>query len=263
MLNRAVPAQVGRDRGGTVRRWKLLLIAGFVGVFSLLTVPFELLSPAPVSPVAFRLLAIINPAILTAVAVLLGEWAAARVGLRATLADALVAGSGAGEVLRRQLPPALLVGTLVSILLVAYGMTVGAQLAANGGVHAKLAAFDMPLSPKLLYGGVTEELLTRWALVSVFAWAGWRLSGRPERTPAMAFAVAVVLAALLFAAGHLPLLFLIAPHAAPMTIVVVLLADAVPGILFGMLFVRYGLEAAMIAHALAHLLATIGSRAFA
>jgi hypothetical protein len=70
---------------------------------------------------------------------------------------------------------------------------------------------------------------------------------------------AVGAAALLFALGHLPMLFLVAPAAPAGIVAAVIVGNALPGLLFGMLFVRDGLEAAMIAHALAHLLATLVS----
>jgi hypothetical protein len=246
-----------------MRRWQVLLIGGLIGVASLLLVPFEVLARGPVAPASLRPLAIINPAILTVIAVFIGEITARRVGLRAPLVDAWVGSAAPGNVFRKQLPSALIVGVVVAAILVGYGMTVGAQLVAGAGSQERLAAFDLPLAPKLLYGGITEELLTRWALVSTFAWIGWKLSGRPERLPVGVIAFAVSAAALIFAAGHLPLLFLIAPNATAGTIAVVMVANTVPGVLFGTLFVRNGLEAVMMAHALAHLLATASLGAFA
>jgi hypothetical protein len=244
-----------------MRRWQVLLAAGFLGIASLLLVPFETLVAEAMPPMTLRLLGIINPVILTAIAVLVGEITAGRVGLRAPLVDAWVRSEAPLGILRRQLPPALIVGVIVAAILVIYDLGVGRQLMANAGAQSALASFAMPLAPKLLYGGITEELITRWGLVSLFAWIGWKLARRPERLPSAVAAVAIVAAALLFAAGHLPLLFLIAPHATATVIVAVLAANTLPGILFGLLYVRNGLEAAMIAHAAAHLIATIISAA--
>ena len=63
--------------------------------------------------------------------------------------------------------------------------------------------------------------------------------------------------ALLFAAGHLPVLYVLLPGAPSWVTPLVLAANAVPGMLFGWLYWRRGLEAAMIAHALAHLFAVV------
>lgn len=210
-----------------MRRWHVLLIAGLIGVLSLLLVPIEALSPKPMSAAVLRPIAIINPTILTVIAVLIGELTAKRVGLGAPVVDAWLASGSPGAVLRRQLGPAMIVGFIVGLLLVTYGATVGARLVEQAGSQARLASFDLPLLPKLLYGGVTEELLTRWALVSAFAWVGWRLAGRPQQLPVAVIVLSIAGAALLFAAGHLPVLFLIAPHATAGKIAAVLLGNAV------------------------------------
>src|SRR2546423_15288833 len=67
----------------------------------------------------------------------------------------------------------------------------------QGGIASTLAA--------MLYGGVTEEIITRWGLVSLFAWLGWRVfqRTRPHASDAV-FLAAILLAALAFALGHVP-----------------------------------------------------------
>ena len=117
-----------------------------------------------------------------------------------------------------------------------------------------MSAFEMPLLTKLLYGGITEELLTRWGLVSLFAWLGWRLSGRPDGLKNSIFWIAIAGSALLFALGHLPLLMLITPNPQSWLVAAVLLGNAIPGILFGWLFWRKGIEAAILAHVISSVL---------
>ena len=240
-----------------MQRWHVLLVAGLIGVAALLLVPFEALISKPLPPIALRGLATLQPAILTAIAVLLGEITARRVGLRAPLVDAWIAGNGAGKVFRHQWAPALVVSITAAAVLLIYNATIGRDLLAGAGPHARLASFDLPLIPKLLYGGVTEEILTRWALVSLFVWLGWYLSGRPTKMSTPVLAGAVILAALLFAAGHLPFLYLVSPRASAGTVAAVLVGNAIPGTLFGWLFVRRGLEAAVLAHIGSHLLSAI------
>ncbi len=99
----------------------------------------------------------------------------------------------------------------------------------------------------LLYGGITEEILVRWGLLSLTAWLLLKL--RLSRNAAMW--IAVVAAALLFAAGHLPALVVAAELNAPL-VARTLLLNAAAGIAFGGLFVRHNLEAAMLAHMTAH-----------
>ena len=63
-----------------------------------------------------------------------------------------------------------------------------------------------------------------------------------------------MLAALLFAAGHVPNLLMEVDMPPSWMIPAVLAANSVVGLICGWLFVRRGLEAAMIAHGSAHLI---------
>jgi membrane protease YdiL (CAAX protease family) len=114
-------------------------------------------------------------------------------------------------------------------------------------------AFWKRLLAGVVYGGVTEELLTRLFLVSLLAWGLGFVWKAPSGLPAAgAFVVAIVLAALLFGALHLPATAAIAPLSL-MLVTRALLLNGIAGVVFGFLFWRYGLEAAMFAHASAHL----------
>lgn len=77
--------------------------------------------------------------------------------------------------------------------------------------------------------------------------------------PAGFYWIAIALAALLFAAGHIPLLLAISQQPPAWLVGTVIIGNAGPGILFGWLFWKRGLEAAIIAHGLAHILATLVS----
>jgi hypothetical protein len=105
------------------------------------------------------------------------------------------------------------------------------------------------LATGLLYGGLTEELLVRWGLMSAIAWllhrVGFSRSG--------SLVAAVLVAAGLFALGHLPALAQMTELTVPL-VVRTLALNAAAGIVFGLIFARSSLEAAMAAHALTHVL---------
>lgn len=230
------------------RLFLALWLLGLLGLLSLLTAPLEVMQPAglDVTPLQFRLLSLVNPFILLTLAVAIGGFLAPRIGLDAPVVRAVLERRPVSPVLRPQLIPALLVGAGVAAMLLIYARISAAWL-------ADAPAFAMPLLPKLLYGGITEELLTRWGLLSLFAWVAWRLgAGRGT-----ALVVGATLAALLFAAGHLPVLYMLLPDPPAHVIAGILVGNALPGLLFGWLFAARGLEAAMLAHALAHLFATL------
>lgn len=242
------------------RTGSYLLVAGLLGVLSLLLVPFERIAPdTGLHPVVLRLVSIIQPGVLTVLFVLVGAALAPRMDLQAPLTRAWASGAPALPVLRRQIAPAAVVAGIAALILTSYSLMVVPLLveASEGEAITRLIAHGPPLLTKILYGGITEELITRWGLVSLFAWAAWRLIGKPAAVPHWVFWVAIILAAALFAAGHLPLLFALVTAPPWWAICAVLLGNAIPGVLFGWLFWKHGIEAAVIAHAGAHLLSTL------
>jgi hypothetical protein len=95
------------------------------------------------------------------------------------------------------------------------------------------------------YGGIGEEVLLRLFVMTLLVWLVARLRQRPPR--AALYWGAIAIAALLFGAGHLPA----AAGLWPLTGIVVLrtlVLNGVAGVLFGWLYWRRGLEAAMCAH---------------
>lgn len=241
-----------------MRTWQLLAIGGGLGIVSLLALPVEALVPATtLPPMLIRLMAIVQPTLLVAAALAIGNALAPKTALSAPLAEAIAARRSAWPVLRRQLGPALIVAAATSLILLAYARATTPYFLDAGEAARKLAAFTPPLVTRLLYGGIAEEIITRWGLMSLLAWGLWRLRGRPDRLPGSSYWIAIVLGALLFAAGHLPVLFLLSATPPIWLVAAVIAGNAVPGIMFGWLFWRCGLEAAMMAHACAHLLAWI------
>jgi len=96
------------------------------------------------------------------------------------------------------------------------------------------------------YGGIVEEVECRLFVVSLFVWLLARLNHR-QALPWM-FVTAIVLAALLFGAGHLPALFAAGMAHTPLIIARIVLLNALVGLVTGGLFWKYGLEHAMVAH---------------
>ncbi|NJO08013.1 MAG: CPBP family intramembrane metalloprotease [Chloroflexaceae bacterium] len=111
----------------------------------------------------------------------------------------------------------------------------------------------------VLYGGMTEEILLRWGVLSLLAWGLWRLAGRPtaadRRPAAVVMWAAIIGAAVLFGVGHLPAVAALAPLT-PILIARTIALNSVAGIIFGWLYWRHHLEAAMVAHATFHIVLT-------
>jgi membrane protease YdiL (CAAX protease family) len=228
-----------------------LILLGLIATSSMLLVPLEQLVPVEAEPLAVRLLAIIQPAVLVIAAAFLGAWAAPKVGLDAPAVRAWAERRPIWPVLRAQAPLAAAAGAITGLVLIGFWTVIS-----RAGVSDDLSALEMPLVTKLLYGGIVEELLLRWGVMSLLVWAAWRVTRAATPVRAWCYWVGALAAALLFAAGHLPALYLLLPGPPSWLVGLVLAANLLPGLLFGLLFWRRGLEAAMLAHALAHLFAT-------
>jgi hypothetical protein len=99
------------------------------------------------------------------------------------------------------------------------------------------------------YGGITEELLLRLFMLTLFAWLGRFMSRTTEGRPTLCILwTANILAALVFGLGHLPAT---AAMGLPLNALVItrgLVLNGAAGLAFGWLYWSYGLESAMIAH---------------
>ena len=98
------------------------------------------------------------------------------------------------------------------------------------------------------YGGITEELLMRWFLLSGIFWLLSKFWTNGDGTAAAgAFWVANIIVALLFGLGHLPATAALA-KLSPLLISRALILNGAGGIIFGVIFWKYGLFAAMVSH---------------
>lgn len=230
-----------------------LTLLGALGVASLLLVPLERVLPLALPAILVRLLGTLQPAILMIAFTALGAWLAPKVGLDAPLVRAGVENRPVRPILRSQLPAAVLAGLLMAAVILLYDARYASMLVARDS--SPLADLELPLITRALYGGIVEELMLRWGVMSLLVWLAWKMSRAREAVPLWCYWFGMALAALLFAAGHLPLLFSLQDSPSAELVGAVLIGNSIGGMLFGWLFWRKGLEAAMMAHALSHVFA--------
>ena len=106
----------------------------------------------------------------------------------------------------------------------------------------------------VLYGGVIEEVMLRLFVMSLIAWIAWKVFFRGEANPPTDVIIAAnIIAALLFAAGHLPSTMQMFGEITPMILLRCFLLNGVGGLVFGYLYRKYGIQYSMMAHAGAHI----------
>lgn len=196
------------------RQFFALFALGFLGVLSLLPVAIPAIArmplPAKAPPrTAVILLSLLQPAILLAVAVAIGLRFAPRLGFRSYVVEAAAGGGPVWPVLRRDAPLAVGVGAAVMLIVVALDVAFRPFM---GDAWRQLEQTQDAANPftalamGMLYGGIAEEILLRWGMMSLFAWLGWRFVGRTgggAPRPAIVWA-AILASAILFGVGHLP-----------------------------------------------------------
>ena len=236
-----------RDR----RLLLVLLLLGLSAVGTLGFTPLEtVLPPGMIVP---RVVLLIQPAIIVMLGTVLGWWLAPRTGLGAPLLTAMLEGRDWRSLLSAAALPIAAVAGASAAILIGYSLYVEGQFTLPG----PMGTLQIPAITRLGYGGIGEELITRWGILTALMAAALRL-GLPRNA---AFWTANAIAAVLFAAGHLGLLFVLVPHPPLWLLGMVMAGNILPALGFGWLYRRSGIEAAMLGHAGAHLVALLAAGA--
>lgn len=110
------------------------------------------------------------------------------------------------------------------------------------------------LIASVLYGGVFEEVLTRLFFMTLLVWIMMILFRKSSSTLNSAFYwVAIILAAALFAAGHLPATEVLFGELNTTIIIRSFLLNGIGGIFFGYLYWKRGIEYAILSHMFTHI----------
>lgn len=153
----------------------------------------------------------------------------------------------------------VVVGLIFGILL---GVLLGVDHFTSGAIYPEIQTaningftFDGVMS-SVLYGGIIEEVMMRLFFMAILALIVWKLFFRKytvNNMPQKVYIIANVVAALAFAAGHLPATIGIFGSLTPLIVTRCFVLNGLGGYLFGEVFRKYGIGYAMIAHATAHI----------
>lgn len=258
-------------RSFKTRLFLILFLSGFAGVLSFLLVDLSAIialvpvpagSEPPIITPAIKILGLVQPTVLLLVAVIIGIALAPKVGLSAPFAECLAAGGQCLPALRTQLKPGLigaLVGTLVIVLT---SLAFRPLFMTKTIERTREFATLVPLPTRLLYGGITEELLLRWGFMTLLVWIAWRVFGKRIIKPTkIYFVAAILISSLVFGVGHLPIALALIPESSSTLIPFVIIANSAFGVVAGYLYWKYGLEAAVIAHMVCHLFLAVAQYA--
>ncbi len=244
--------------------WRLFLTLGLLGfVASFLIIPYALALTDPQAPAALgggetTLLAmtiagqVCNGALLFPL-IALGLLAGSKVGLGAPILQGLFdrqpVKAFAGKALLWGFVAGLLGGAVVVGLSSAFGVLVEAEYARLG---LEVPDIQMPSPWKgflaSISAGITEEIMLRLFLMTGLVWLGSLFWRTPEGKPRL-FVLwsANIVSAVAFGLLHFPLATSLS-LVTPLALLNTLLMNALLGILFGWLYMKHGLESAMMGH---------------
>jgi hypothetical protein len=235
-----------------------LLGLGLLGVISLIPMVLGQLDSLPpelaeMPPALLVVISMLNPLILLVISILIGNLLAHRVGLRSLVAEKVSNGAPLWPRLRPTIPMAFGLGILYSLIALGSDQLMSAFDGTDLVVEpTTIAGLFSQLLMGILYGGITEEILLRWGVMSLLVWIGWRVfqRGTGQAHPVLVWS-AIILAAVLFGVAHLPAMASLV-ELTPLIIFRTILLNALGGLLFGWLYWRHSLETAMVAHAAVH-----------
>lgn len=233
------------------RRAGVIAALGGLGVLSLLAstvLPPEVATETGLPEPLLRVIVLIQPMALVIGAAILGDRLTRTTWLQAPFL------SGSGTVpLRGAVLDAVIGAALVGGVLAAY-----AWFTTEVAPLTLVAGTSLSLITGVLYGGLTEEVLMRWGLMSLIVWLLVKAGRQPRGTaPGVGIiAAAIVVTAALFAVLHLPALLTLGDATAAV-IAAAMAANVIAGLVFGGLFARRGIETAMVAHGGAHVVGSL------
>lgn len=246
--------------GGPGRRLRFattLWLASMIGAVAVTVTVLPQLSkdialPAPLWLIG--LAGLLQNGLLLALAVWAGVALAPPLGLRAPVFEAAATGRRILPELSSQALPGIVIGVPAGLLLFVFTRFSPREIAELAG------RYNPPLLARMLYGGITEEVLLRWGVMTGMTWLAWRFLQHRQDVVRPAYVwLAIVSSALVFGLGHLPIAHFLLGGFTPSILLWVIGANTSFGVLFGWLFWRRGLESAMVAHAMTHLVSYLAA----
>lgn len=232
----------------------VLFLLGFLGVLSLLTVQFPADAiPAAVaekfSPTELKFLTLINPTILLIIALGIGVSLFDGVNLRLPLLYRTPNDISTSGIFRSGIMGGVLAGILLAGISMLFKVLLPLEFGAIG------SNVELSVLARLLYGGITEELLLRFGFMTLIVWLGYKLSKSLSPT---VYWTGIIISSIVFALGHFPVVFQSLESPSITFLSYILIGNSVGGLIFGWLYWKNGLEAAFIAHMAAHVVMIIG-----
>jgi hypothetical protein len=236
----------------------ILFVLGLLGVLSMLTMDIPLPEEAEAELKKYftsgqmKLVLLINPTIMLLAATFVGTFLYKRANLSVPIIERLLGSKQKIDVMNILSYGAvggILSGILLTLVSVLFNPILPTEFLELG------ESLKPTLAARFLYGGLTEEVLMRFGLMTFLVWVTSKIF--KDLNP-LVYWIGIILAALVFAVGHFPIAFHAVGTPSSMLLLYILIGNTIGGVIFGWLYWKKGLESAFIAHILAHVVMLMG-----
>jgi len=172
-----------------------------------------------------------------------------KVNLGALLLESIIRGETWNNIRKRFyniLKTSILIGVITSMVIIFFDSIFNKLLPStlNDSVNVNPAIWQRFLAS--FYGAINEEIFSRLFLMSLILWILMKIRKRAEII-SIEIWIAIIISSIMFGIGHLPLASNLISITLPIVLRILIL-NGIGGIVFGYLYWKKGLEAAMIAH---------------
>ncbi|RKW23809.1 CPBP family intramembrane metalloprotease [Candidatus Gracilibacteria bacterium] len=236
-------------RFSKLKLWFLLFGIGFCGILSILlmkiSLPESLLGSIPktISDFELKLLLLINPTILLIILITIGVLLYDKVNLKLPFFERLV---GKNTILEKNIFSYGISGGIISAVCAFWVF-----LIFQNYVPISLLQNEMNPITRFLYGGITEEILVRFGIMTLFVWIFSKIFKSQKN---YIFWFGIIISSIIFGILHLPIVIISLNGAITWQLIgYIIFGNAIVGVVFGYLYFKKGLETAMIAHIVTHI----------
>ncbi len=240
----------------------ILFLLGIIGILSLLTM--ELPIPEETKELMLKQftadqikwIALVNPMILLLLAVIIGTILYDRVKLQVPIIEGVLGRESelkATEVVKSGVQWGLISGVLLSIVGLIFTPFLPQEFIELG------ESLKPSLVARFLYGGLTEEILMRFGLMTLAVSITSKVFNGLNNT---VYWIGILFAALLFALGHFPIAYSSVGNPSTALLGYILIGNSIGGIVFGWLYWKKGLESAFLAHIFTHVVMVLAETVF-
>ena len=240
------------DRAGVNKKLFLfLLVAGILGNIAILPYASSLgLLRTAELPIPFAvaiLVQIIQAALFSSIAIFIGLFLGKKVSLGAPIIEGWLKAESTQHRLKSILRIPIVLGILVGIsvfVLDRFAFAIFIQ-----PVTAYQA--EPPLWQRFLacfYGGISEEIGMRLFLVTLIVWISYKIARTKDNRPTnIGVWSAIIIISVIFGLGHLPMTATFT-EITPVVVIRAIILNGIAGMVFGWLYWKKGLVAAIISH---------------